>query len=140
MGNAIRLAKPFGFLLAYIFGKISPNNSTTAVIIPTSNKNCNHGCDMDSKNNEVSDAKTSTVAMLIRLLSNKIIAKSRLGFLRKCAMIRSDLFDAFVASLMYDGANEKKATSAPETSAEPSKSSNNKTTFTVSSVSKPKTK
>lgn len=78
--------------------------------------------------------------MLIRLLSNKIIAKSRLGFLRKCAMIRSDLFDAFVASLMYEGANEKKATSAPETSAEPSKSSNNKITFTVSSVSKPKTK
>ena len=95
---------------------------------------------MDSKNNEVSDAKTSTIAMLIRLLSNKIIANSRLGFLRKYAMMRSDLFGAFVASLMYEGANEKKATSAPETNAELSRRNSNKITFTVSSVSKPKTK
>lgn len=136
----MRFAKPFGFLLAYIFGSISPNNSTTAVITPTSNRNCSQGCRIASKNNEVSDAKTSTVAMLIRLFNNKIIAKSRLGFLRKCAMVRSDLFEALATSFMYDGDNEKKATSEPDTSAEHSKSSSNKITFAVSTVSKLSTK
>ena len=96
----MRLAKPSGFLLAYILGKISPNKRTDAVITPNSRKNRNHGCTIASKNKDVNDAKTSTVAILIRLLSNRIIAKRRLGFLRKLAMIRSDLLEALVACLI----------------------------------------
>jgi len=134
------LAKPLAFLLAYTLGRISPNNKTTVVMTPTSSKNRSHCCSIASKNKEVSEAKTSTVAILIRLLSNNMMANNRLGFLRKWATMRSDLLVALTASLMYDGDSEKKATSDPETNAEPSNRHNNKITFNVSSVSKLKTK
>ena len=110
------------------------------VIRPTSAKKRKPGCVMDSKKKEVIDEKSNTVAMFIKLFNNKIIANKRLGFLRKCAMIRNGLLGAFTAALIYDGDREKKATSDPETNAELSKSNNNMNTLTVSSVSKPITK
>ena len=77
------LANPSGFLFAYTFGNISPNSKTMDVITPTSSKNLSHGCSIKSKRRGVKVANTKTVAILMRLLSNKIIANSLLGFLRK---------------------------------------------------------
>ena len=85
------LAKPFGFLLAYTLGNISPKIRTIDVMIPTSSKKRNQGWEMVSKNSEEREAKTRTVAIFIRLFSSKIIANKRLGFLRRCAITRSDL-------------------------------------------------
>lgn len=109
-------------------------------MIPTSAKKRIPGCEIDPNNSFVSDAKSNTVAILIRLFKSKIIANKRLGFLRNSAIVRADLYGAFIAFLINEGDSEKKATSEPEINAEPSSSKSSMIIFAVSTVSKPITK
>ena len=67
-------------------------------------------------------ANSNTMAMLIKLLATRIVAKSFLGLSNNLAIISMALEPFSSPSLIWLFVNENKATSAPEISAEHSSS------------------
>ena len=65
---------------------------------------------------DITYADKITIAIFIKLLAMRIVAKSRFGFCNN--PITSKCFLSFSISSISDGLNEKNATSAPEINAE----------------------
>ena len=117
-GYAINLANLTLFLLAYTFGKTSPNNNSKKVTTITSR--INFKMDEVTAANKFfpTNENKITTPMLMKLLATRSVAKSFLGFSKSSEMIFP--FEAFpckVSSMSFCD-NENNATSAPETIAE----------------------
>jgi hypothetical protein len=126
-GYAINKEKDILFLLAYIFGSISPKSRIMKVTITTSTINFNRGSAIPSKNKGVIEAKSNIMAMFIRLFATRIVANNFLGsdksFFTRAIRLEGDWSSSVGKSV---GDSEKKATSVPEIMAE----HNNKTSNT----------
>lgn len=110
------------FLLAYTFGRISPNSKIRKVTTTTSTRNLKsiprNTAFSFPKNSSVTDSKINTMAMLMVLFATRIVAKSFFGFSSRLTTIFcfTDLFP--LVGIRSEGVREKNATSAPEISAE----------------------
>lgn len=114
------------FLLAYIFGNISPNNNIRKVAIITSRINLTTEEDILIKMKFPKNANRITIAILIKLFATRIVASNFFGFSSKSETIRIGLEPFSEASSRSDLERENKATSAPEINAEQSKSKNSR--------------
>ena len=122
IGRAILLEKEIGFLFAYTFGNISPNNKINRVMIPTSIiKFAQNGIE-EKYISSPKDEKSNTIAIFIKLFETNNAANNLLGFLRKSYIIFKLLFLDEFAFLISVLESEKKATSDPEIKAEKIKS------------------
>ena len=106
------------FLLAYTLGRISPKKRIKKVITPISINRTNKGFSIWLNRSSPREVNRRTIAILIKLLVINMVAKRRLGFwsIFRIIPICRVLFCSSESSNSL--VNEKKATSAPETSPE----------------------
>lgn len=134
-GRAINFENVMLFLLAYTFGKISPNNKIKKVIITTSTKNTRSILNNPRfkvvfklpKMESLNFANNKTIPIFIKLLATSIVANNFFGLFNSLEMISKDLESFWSLASRSDGVNEKSATSAPEISAEQSSKITNET-------------
>ena len=86
---------------------------------------------MPEKTTAVRESKSKTMAILIKLLATKIVARSFLGFESSFLIIRSFLEGLVSSSSTSTAFNEKKATSAPEIKAEQNSNTNRITILVI---------
>jgi len=117
------------FLLAYIFGKISPNIKIKKVMIMTSIKktksilkNTKLSSELTPLNScSLSEAKSKTIPIFIKLLATKIVANNFFGRCSRAIIVSSAFEGVFSSGSKSDLLNENRATSAPEIRAEHTK-------------------
>ena len=102
------------FLLAYIFGIISPKSKIKNVASITSTVNFNHSCSIPEKRNSPIKANNITMPTFIKLLAIRIVARSFLGLSNSLSINLKLLGSFFLPFSISDFDNENKATSAPE--------------------------
>ena len=88
-------------------------------MIPTSMRRTTTGFSMPPRKESLRTVNTRTIAIFMKLLATKIVAKSLFGFLSK-AMTRFKAASGVFSSESYNdlSCKEKNATSVPEISAE----------------------
>ena len=117
------------FLLAYTFGKISPNIKIKKVMIMTSIKktksilkNTKLSSELTPLNScSLSEAKSKTIPIFIKLLATKMVANNFFGRRSRALIISSAFEGVFSCGSKSDLLNEKRATSTPEIRAEHTK-------------------
>ena len=132
------------FRLAYTLGKISPIIKIKKVIKITSIKNTRSILKKPKFNSEctslnrisLSEANNMTMAMFMKLLATSIEANNFFGCFNSSIMISKDFDVLFFASSKSFWVSEKRATSAPDISAEQIKSTSNPIAPVINVLSK----
>jgi hypothetical protein len=83
IGNAIFFEKETGFLFAYTFGNISPNNKINNVIIPTSIIKFAQKGREEKYIASPKEEKSNTIAIFIKLFETNKAANNLLGLFLK---------------------------------------------------------
>ena len=115
MGFTIILEKTKGFLLAYIFGKMSPINRINIPIKPTSMMVSSIGFS-ELKYGLSIEANNITMAIFIKLFDIKIVASNLLGFSKSESILDINLSP--FSLIRFNLSSEKKATSEPDVRAD----------------------
>lgn len=130
IGYTISLANFILFLLAYTFGRTSPNNKIKKVAVSTSRINFKSGAVTPEKIVSPTNENNSIIEILMKLLATRSVASSFFGFSKSLAIIFPlELFSCNVSSISFCD-KENKATSAPDINAE----QNSKTTIPVKPI------
>ena len=136
-GAAINSETSTGFLLARIFGIISPNNNRTEVIRTTCIKKTTHASDVSLMKNVVKNVEIITIATLMKLFVIRMVASNFLGFRRSCKTLSFFLLLCNLSLSASVGLNEKKAVSEPEIRPETINKTTSTTNVRISSNGKP---
>ena len=78
--GAIRREKVYAFRFAYTFGSISPKIKIKVGTIPISMNNSKNGLFIPTNIFLLKMVNNRTIAIFIKLLATKMVAKSRFGF------------------------------------------------------------
>ena len=111
--------KAYAFRFAYTFGNISPKIKINVVTIPISMNSSRNGLFIPTKIFLLRIVNKRTIAILIKLLATKIVAKRRLGFFNKDITREVPVVISSSSRSSKDFSwREKKATSEAEINAE----------------------
>jgi hypothetical protein len=106
-----------GFWVAYILGITSPMSKIKNVTATTCMIKPSKGFALKSNNSSITNVERITVAILMKLMLIRTVARTVLGAFMSCSILPSFFDPELFSSSISVGVNEKKADSAAETRA-----------------------